>query len=91
MRSLTRDPRRPPNCQLSEAEERGIFGICRVHILVDGVRLPLSGDDSVDDVLSAGVVAAVEIYATAAELPAEYSGSDSRCGVVAIWTRRGPR
>jgi hypothetical protein len=79
-----------PRCQLSEAEERAL-GICRVQIVIDGVRMPLSGDDSVNEMLSPGVLAAAEIYATAADLPAEYAGMDSRCGVVAIWTRRGAR
>jgi hypothetical protein len=49
------------------------------------------GDDSVDEVLSLGLIAAVEVYASPAELPAEYSGLDSRCGLVAIWTARGAR
>ena len=31
----------------------------------------------------------VEAYDGAANMPAEFSGSDARCGVVAIWTRRG--
>jgi hypothetical protein len=32
---------------------------------------------------------AVEVYRSAAELPNEFSGASSQCGVIALWTRRG--
>ena len=32
---------------------------------------------------------AVEVFRGASELPAEFSGSDARCGVIAVWSRRG--
>jgi outer membrane receptor for ferrienterochelin and colicin len=31
----------------------------------------------------------IEVYKGAAQLPAEFGGSNSMCGVVAIWTKRG--
>lgn len=30
----------------------------------------------------------IEIYAGAATIPAQFSGSEARCGVIALWTRR---
>lgn len=32
---------------------------------------------------------AVEAYRSAAEVPTEFSGASSQCGVVVLWTRRG--
>lgn len=34
-------------------------------------------------------VAAVEVYRSALETPAEFLDTDSRCGAVVVWTRRG--
>jgi hypothetical protein len=31
---------------------------------------------------------AVEVYPGPAEVPAEFSGTHSACGVIALWTRR---
>lgn len=64
------------------------LGICRVSFIVDGVPARLSGSERIDDLVLASLVAGIEVYRTPAELPAEYSGSNSRCGVVAIWTER---
>lgn len=32
---------------------------------------------------------AVEVYRGPAEVPAQYLDSNSRCGVILIWTKRG--
>ena len=34
-------------------------------------------------------VAAVEVYRSAAEVPAEFSGANAGCGVIVVWTKRG--
>ncbi len=67
---------------------------CPVIFFLDGVRLNNSGDASLDRVevvyhLPVELIEGIEIYRGAAELPAEFGGSDARCGVVAVWTRRG--
>ncbi|TVP76683.1 MAG: hypothetical protein EA352_05330 [Gemmatimonadales bacterium] len=49
--------------------------------LVDHVREVLEG--------GADQVEAIEVYRGVAALPAEFGGSSSQCGVVAVWTRRG--
>ena len=43
----------------------------------------------INDVVSVSELEAVEVYRRATEIPAEFGGSDSECGVVALWTRRG--
>jgi hypothetical protein len=77
-----------PRCEELNAMTESELGICRIQFVVDGAQVHLSGADRVDDIVPLSLVAGVEVYATPAELPAEYSGYNSRCGVVAIWTRR---
>jgi Carboxypeptidase regulatory-like domain/CarboxypepD_reg-like domain/TonB-dependent Receptor Plug Domain len=45
-----------------------------------------SGD--LDTVLPSEIEA-IEVYRGPAEVPADFSGSDAGCGVIAIWTKRG--
>ena len=59
-------------------------GQCRPGIWIDGV--PLSGANSIDQLLSPHDVEAVEVY-HGFELPVEF-GVNS-CGGILIWTRRG--
>ena len=60
---------------------------CTPNIFVDAV--PLGRDSGLfSDILSFDIEV-VEVYRGASEVPGEYSGGDSRCGVVAVWTRRG--
>jgi len=69
-------------------------GDCRVQVYANGVRMSSSSaTDSgiLDDLLRvpAGDIEAVEVYRGPAETPEIYGGSTARCGVVAIWHRRG--
>lgn len=50
-----------------------------------------SGADpaAIDDLVPASDVAAVEVYRSPAEVPAEFNGPNAGCGVVVLWTRRG--
>jgi hypothetical protein len=60
---------------------------CIVQIYLDGMRMPVPTKTnfvSVSDLL------AVEVYRSAAEVPLEYGGPRAGCGVVLLWTRRGP-
>lgn len=85
------------NAESNEAlGEEGIVAEnnCPVIFYLDGVRLNNTNDSSLDRVevvyqLPVQLIEAIEVYRGAAELPAEYGGSDARCGVVAVWTRRG--
>lgn len=40
--------------------------------------------------LSGRNLVAVEVYEGPATIPAEFQGIDTRCGVIALWTRHGP-
>ena len=50
-------------------------------VFLDGI--PMRGDPGVLMIEVAGV----EVYKGPASLPAEFTGSDSRCGAVVIWTK----
>lgn len=43
---------------------------------------------NINDVVGVGDLEGVEVYRRATEIPGEFGGSDSECGVVALWTRR---
>jgi hypothetical protein len=52
---------------------------------LNGMRL--RGGD-ITDFVTPRDLAGIEIYRRATEIPAEFAGSDSECGVIAVWTRR---
>ena len=76
---------------------------CKLNIYLDGIlairgsaeRWSLAagplGDtnprDSINDLVLPTEIAGIEVYTGAASLPAEFSGSDARCGAVVIWTK----
>ena len=43
--------------------------------------------ESLNNLVLPGEIAGMEVYVGAGGLPAEFSGSDSRCGAVVIWTK----
>ena len=57
---------------------------CRMSVYLDNIRIDAP---SLDRFVLPIEVAAVEVYRGAASLPAEFGGSDSRCGVVVVWTK----
>jgi hypothetical protein len=61
---------------------------CDPLLFIDGSPFPLRGE-SLDQVVRLSDVEVVEVYRRPSQIPAEYSGSDARCGVIALWTRRG--
>lgn len=52
---------------------------------LDGNRVR---DANINDFVGVGDLVGVEVYRRATEIPGEFGGSDSACGVVALWTRR---
>ncbi|WP_425153593.1 carboxypeptidase regulatory-like domain-containing protein [Candidatus Palauibacter sp.] len=78
---------RRDSCKLLSTRVSVGFGgaSCRMSVYVDGIRL--RGGGTIDDLVRPVEVAGVEVYPGAASLPAEFGGSDSRCGVVAVWTK----
>ncbi len=67
------------------------FTDCPPVFYIDGVKDRTSQDlDAFDpDVISVYDIEAIEVYRGPAEVPPEFIDSDTRCGVVAVWTRRG--
>ena len=63
---------------------------CEMSVYVDGTPLIQPGRpnvNTIDEVVLPLEIGGVEVYPGAASLPAEYSGSDARCGAIVIWTR----
>jgi hypothetical protein len=63
----------------------GMYG-CPAQIFMDGRP---AGEVRIDDLVHPLDVEGIEVYPGLATVPAEFYDWDSRCGVVAIWTRRG--
>jgi hypothetical protein len=69
---------------------------CPAQIFIDGFHLnrgnPLTGGDggiTIDDAVSPDAIEAIEVFRGVSGVPPEFLTLDSRCGVIAIWTRRG--
>lgn len=79
--------------QMSRA--RGVLQ-CPTQVYVDGIRLntnagpPEAQIVAIDDYVSPGSVEGIEVYRGLSTVPAEFLNEYADCGVVAIWTRRGP-
>lgn len=74
------------NCRLYTTRLSTGFGSrCLMRIYVDGILISEEGE--ADFWVSPVEIGGVEVYKGAASLPAEFTGPDSRCGVVAIWTK----
>jgi Carboxypeptidase regulatory-like domain/TonB-dependent Receptor Plug Domain len=58
-------------------------GECTVKIYVDGQPYPNGSVDDFDPLTLEGV----EVYRSAAEIPADFRTRDATCGVIALWTR----
>lgn len=66
----------------------GGSGDCAPLIYLNGAKYPLMGVP-LDQLFGTADLEAVEVYRGASQIPAEFSGSDAQCGVIALWTRRG--
>ncbi len=72
---------------------------CPTQIWIDGFllnRRPAGGsapteDFRLDDAVSPGSIEGIEVYKGLSSVPAEFLNDDAKCGVIAIWTRRGGR
>ena len=67
------------------------FTDCPPVFYIDGVKDRTSQDlDAFDpDAISVYDIEAIEVYRGPAEVPPQFIDADTRCGVVAVWTRRG--
>lgn len=80
-------------CQEGDPErlaQEQVTGGCPPVFYVDGAKVHDAGYvTEILNVTSPVGIEAIEVYRGAGEMPAEFGGSDARCGVVVIWTRRG--
>lgn len=61
---------------------------CEAAIFVDGVRIRVDDDVTVDDFVPGARVMAVEVYYRPHTTPPEFATFDNTCGTVVIWTER---
>lgn len=59
--------------------------VCPVQYYLDGH--PYQADDNVDRLITPKEVVAMEVYPGASQVPPQFKGPTSRCGVIVIWTR----
>lgn len=79
--------------------EEGPFGVCLPAIYLDGQKIVGSGSPrkfvkylgrkGVNSLVPPQGIAGIEVYESPAATAGEFQASDSRCGVIAIWTKRG--
>lgn len=60
---------------------------CPAQVFLDGIVLR---DPGAINLFSTFGLAAVEVYPSAGQVPAEYQKLDQGCGVLLLWTRKGP-
>lgn len=65
-------------------------GRCPVQVYVDGVLATRGGEAvPLDDLAYPNDLEGVEVYRGLGSVPAEFLTPEARCGVIALWTRRG--
>lgn len=66
---------------------------CAPFVYIDGVLTKVGGLETasvtIDDFVSRGDVAAVEVYPRANLVPVEFNGGITGCGAIAVWSRYG--
>ena len=74
------------SCRIESARRSEGFsgGGCDLNVYLDGTLVRGGG---VDEFVLPIEIAGIEVYAGPAQLPAEFAGSDARCGAVVIWTK----
>lgn len=96
------DPR-GRSCQLRFIGSTGIGAGCeRANVYIDGARAIRSDNQSIrvpdrpggvmqptglDQLIAPQEIAAIEVYPSAASLPAEFGGSMGQCGAIVIWSK----
>jgi outer membrane receptor for ferrienterochelin and colicin len=73
--------------RLGGNDVRSITG-CRPAVYLDGIRYPLMGE-TIDQIVSPYELEGIEVYTHPSEVPVEFQGPGSDCGVIALWTRTG--
>jgi hypothetical protein len=61
---------------------------CEPRLFLDGLRVHLP-DVGIDELVTPADLEGIEVYGSAAEVPIELGGSNSICGAIVLWTKRG--
>lgn len=66
-------------------------GRCPVQVWVDGMLASRGGADDVllDELATPNTLEGIEIFRGLSTIPPEFITPDARCGVIALWTKRG--
>jgi hypothetical protein len=62
---------------------------CPPRVLLDGVPVHGIGETFDLDLIQRNEIEAIEVYRSPAQIPAQYGGAESRCGVILLWRRVG--
>lgn len=69
---------------------------CYPLVFVDGTRVGRAGPTtrrggavSLNSLVNVDQLLGIEVYGSAAEIPGSYAGTESRCGVILLWTASG--
>jgi Carboxypeptidase regulatory-like domain/TonB-dependent Receptor Plug Domain len=67
------------------------LGMCPVQIWVDGMLATRNGSEGVvlDEIAPPSLLEGIEIHRGIGTVPPEFITPEARCGVIALWTRRG--
>jgi len=75
----------------ARAQQRQV-DVCLPRYYLDGtlvyIEPPGRNGPTLNDLVQPEQIEAIEMYASAAQIPPQYGGSDSACGVIVIWTRK---
>lgn len=72
---------------------------CQMSVYLDGILVHKGGRFGVSTVdvdldlrrgFDISALTAIEIYSRAGQVPIQFSGAEASCGVVVLWSRRGP-
>jgi hypothetical protein len=75
-----------------QAQPGGGSSICGPKVYLDRLLVWSGGTDSpapLREILSGYDLEAMEVYRTPAEIPPEFGGAESACGVILLWSRAG--
>jgi outer membrane receptor for Fe3+-dicitrate len=70
--------------------EKAAGRYCLPTLFIDGTLAAYGGSADINSLVTPGQIEAVELYSSAANIPLQYNGPNSGCGVILIWTRQEP-
>jgi len=62
---------------------------CPVQVYLDGMLATREGAVSLDELATPNVLEGIEIFRGLSTVPPEFLSPEARCGVIALWTKRG--